>query len=562
MKFPEMQYRRPDIDAMIALCKTAEEGIKNAPDAQTVLTIYRNLMQEQAHFYSMASLAYIRFTLNTKDDFYNTEKTFLDEQSPLLQGPAQAVDMALMNSPFRAELEKELGALLFKNLEISVRSFREELVPLMQEANKLESAYQELYASATVEWEGETIPLPMLGLYKESPDRATRKKAFEKEGGFFDAHREELDTIFDKLVKNRNAQARLLGHENYLQLGYDRLGRNCYGYNELKAFRKQIAEDLVPVVTMTKEDQKKRIGVDQIHLYDHDFLFADGNALPKGTPDDILAAGKKMYDEMNPETAEFIDFMYENQLLDVLSKEGKAPGGYCSTIEDYKAPFIFSNFNGTADDVDVLTHEAGHAFAAFRAFKNNLPLYAQSPTMEACEVHSMSMEFLTQDFHHLFFGENTAKYEYVHAANALSFIPYGCMVDEFQHIMYENENLTPDERNQVWLDLEQKYRPHLHQEDLPFYGRGSGWQFKLHIYLHPLYYIDYCMAQAVAFRFWTMSLKDPADAWKRYLAFVDLGGTVTFEEAVRAAGLPLPYDEGSMGEVAREIAAWLEAHKM
>jgi M3 family oligoendopeptidase len=465
-------------------------------------------------------------------------------------------------SEYLGQLEKELGALLFKNLEISVRSFREELVPLMQEANKLESAYQELYASATVEWEGETIPLPMLGLYKESPDRATRKKAFEKEGGFFDAHREELDTIFDKLVKNRNAQARLLGHENYLQLGYDRLGRNCYGYNELKAFRKQIAEDLVPVVTMTKEDQKKRIGVDQIHLYDHDFLFADGNALPKGTPDDILAAGKKMYDEMNPETAEFIDFMYENQLLDVLSKEGKAPGGYCSTIEDYKAPFIFSNFNGTADDVDVLTHEAGHAFAAFRAFKNNLPLYAQSPTMEACEVHSMSMEFLTQDFHHLFFGENTAKYEYVHAANALSFIPYGCMVDEFQHIMYENENLTPDERNQVWLDLEQKYRPHLHQEDLPFYGRGSGWQFKLHIYLHPLYYIDYCMAQAVAFRFWTMSLKDPADAWKRYLAFVDLGGTVTFEEAVRAAGIPLPYDEGSMGEVAREIAAWLEAHKM
>ncbi|MBO5735643.1 MAG: M3 family oligoendopeptidase [Clostridia bacterium] len=562
MKFTEMQYLRPDTDAMIALCKTAEEGIKNAPDAQTVLTIYRNLMKEQAHFYSMASLAYIRFTLNTKDEFYNTEKTFLDEQGPLLQGPAQAVDLALLESPFRAELEKELGTLLFKNLEISVRSFRPELVPLMQEANKLESAYQELYASGTVEWEGETIPLPMLGLYKESPDRATRKKAFEKEGGFFDAHREELDTIFDKLVKNRNAQARLLGHENYLQLGYDRLGRNCYGYNELKAFRKQIAEDLVPVVTMTKEDQKKRIGVDEIHLYDHDFLFADGNALPKGTPDDILAAGKKMYDEMNPETAEFIDFMYENQLLDVLSKEGKAPGGYCSTIEDYKAPFIFSNFNGTADDVDVLTHEAGHAFAAFRAFKNNLPLYAQSPTMEACEVHSMSMEFLTQDFHHLFFGENTAKYEYVHAANALSFIPYGCMVDEFQHIMYENENLTPDERNQVWLDLEKKYRPHLHQEDLPFYGRGSGWQFKLHIYLHPLYYIDYCMAQAVAFRFWTMSLKDPADAWKRYLAFVDLGGTVTFEEAVRAAGIPLPYDEGSMGEVAREIAAWLEAHKL
>lgn len=562
MKFSQMPYIRPNPDEMIALCKSAEESIRTAPDAAAAASAYRVFLAEQDKFFSMGSIAYIRYTLNTKDPFYNAEKTYLDEQSPLLQGPAQAVAVALMESPFRKELEAEFGELLFRNLEISIRSFRPELIPLMQEANKLESAYQELYASATVEWEGETIPLPMLGLYKESPDRAIRKKAFEKEGGFFDAHREELDTIFDKLVKNRNAQARLLGHENYLQLGYDRLGRNCYGYEELKAFRKQIAEDLVPVVSMVKEDQKKRIGVDEIHMYDDNFIFPDGNAQPQGTPDDILAAGKKMYDSMSEETREFIDFMYENELLDVLSKEGKAPGGYCSSISEYKSPFIFSNFNGTADDVDVLTHEAGHAFAAYRAYKNNLPSYAESPTMDGCEVHSMSMEFLTQDFHHLFFGDATEKYEYSHAAGALSFIPYGCMVDEFQHIMYENENLTPDERNEVWMSLERKYRPHLHLEDLPFYGRGSGWQFKLHIYLHPLYYIDYCMAQAVAFRFWTLALKDPADAWKKYLAFVDLGGTVTFEEAVRAAGLKLPYDEGSMGEVAGEIAAWLETHKM
>ncbi len=562
MKFSQMPYTRPNPDELIALCKSAEDSIRNAPDAASAANVYRTFLEQQEKFFSMGSIAYIRYTLNTKDPFYNAEKTYLDEQSPLLQGPAQAVAVALMESPFRKELEAEFGQLLFRNLEIAVRSFRPELIPLMQEENKLESAYQELYASATVEWEGETIPLPMLGMYKESPDRAIRKKAFEKEGGFFDTHREELDTIFDKLVKNRNAQARLLGHQNYLQLGYDRLGRNCYGYEELKAFRKQIAEDLVPVVSMVKEDQKKRIGVDEIHMYDDNFIFPDGNAQPKGIPDDILAAGKKMYDDMSKETREFIDFMYENELLDVLSKEGKAPGGYCSSISEYKSPFIFSNFNGTADDVDVLTHEAGHAFAAYRAYKNDLPSYAQSPTMDGCEVHSMSMEFLTQDFHHLFFGDATEKYEYSHAAGALSFIPYGCMVDEFQHIMYENEDLTPDQRNEVWMSLERKYRPHLHLEDLPFYGRGSGWQFKLHIYLHPLYYIDYCMAQAVAFRFWTLSLKDPADAWKKYLAFVDLGGTVTFEDAVRAAGLKLPYDEGSMGEVAAEIAAWLQTHKM
>ena len=562
MKFSQMPYTRPNPEEMKAICASTVEAISGASSAKEAADAYRAFLTQQSKFFSMASIAHIRFTINTKDPFYNEEKTYMDEQFPLLRESMQAVEMAILQSPHREGLEQELGSLFFKNLEISVRSFRPELVPLMQEENKLESAYQELYAAATVEWEGETIPLPMLGIYKESPDRAIRKKAFEKEGGFFDAHREELDTIFGKLVKNRNAQARLLGHDNYLQLGYDRLGRNCYGYEELKAFRKQIAEDLVPVVSMVKEAQKARIGVENIHLYDDNFIFPDGNAQPQGTPDDILAAGKQMYDSMSAETREFIDFMYENELLDVLSKEGKAPGGYCSSISQYKSPFIFSNFNGTADDVDVLTHEAGHAFAAYRAYKNDLPPYADSPTMDGCEVHSMSMEFLTQDFHHLFFGDKTEKYEYSHAAGALSFIPYGCMVDEFQHIMYENEDLTPDERNEVWMSLERKYRPHLHLEDLPFYGRGSGWQFKLHIYLHPLYYIDYCMAQAVAFRFWTLSLKDPADAWKKYLAFVDLGGTVTFEEAVRAAGLKLPYDEGSMGEVAGEIAAWLEAHKM
>lgn len=562
MKFSQMPYTRPDFEALKNVCAVAVETIKNAPDAKSAADAFRSCEKELGMFSTLAAIARIRFTIDTRDEFYNAEKTFLDEQYPLVNEALQSVYQALLDSPHREGLVSELGDLFFLDLEISVRSFKPELIPLMQEENKLESEYQQLYSRATVEWDGETIPLPMLGMYKQSPDRAIRKKAYEKEGNFFDSHREELDSIFGKLVKVRNAQARMLGHDNYLQLGYDRLGRNCYGYDELKAFRKQIAEDLVPVVTMMKEDQKKRIGVDEIHMYDDGFLFPDGNATPFGTAEEILAAGKQMYDSMHAETAEFIDFMYENELLDVLSKEGKAPGGYCSTIIGYKSPFIFSNFNGTSDDVDVLTHEAGHAFAAYRAFKNNLPSYVASPTMEACEVHSMSMEFLTQDYHHLFFGDATAKYEYGHAADSLSFIPYGCMVDEFQHIMYENEDLTPDERNDVWMSLEKKYRPHLHLDDTPFYCRGSGWQFKLHIYLHPLYYIDYCMAQAVAFQFWMLSLKDPKEAWERYLAFVDLGGTKTFEDAIRTSGLRLPYDEGCMGDVAKDIAAWLTENKL
>ena len=451
---------------------------------------------------------------------------------------------------------------MFKNLEIAARSFSPAIVELMQEENKLVSEYQNLYASATVEFDGKTMPLPLLGPYKQDPDRAVRKAAYEADAKFFDSHREELDTLYDKLVKVRDAQAKKMGLHNYIPLGYDRMGRNCYTAKDVAAFRDQIAEDMVPIVAKVKEAQRRRIGVEKLAFYDEPISFADGNAVPEGTPDEILAAGKKMYQELSPETAEFIDFMFENELFDVLARDGKAPGGYCTEIADYKSPFIFSNFNATAGDVDVLTHEAGHAFEAYRAFKQELPSLLHSPTIEACECHSMSMEFLTAPWHHLFFGKQTDKYELGHCEDALVFIPYGCMVDEFQHKVYENPEMTPEQRNELWLSLEKKYRPWIDFDNLPFYSRGGGWQRQLHIYEVPLYYIDYCMAQTVAFQFWNLSRENYAEAWKRYMTFVDKAGTATFAELVESAGLKVPYHAGCIKEIGESISRWLEEHEL
>ena len=469
---------------------------------------------------------------------------------------------ALLASPFRAELAERFGELLFTNLEIAVRTFDPKNMALMQEENKLQSEYQKLYASAMVEWNGEKLPLPKLGPYKQSPDRAVRKAAYEAEGKWFDSHQAELDELYDKLVKNRTAQAKNMGYDNYLQLGYDRLSRNCYGPAQVASFRDQIAQDMVPIVAKVKKDQEKRLGVEKLKFWDDVLLFPDGNADPQGTADEILAAGKQMYHELSPETAEFADFLWDNELLDVLSKEGKAPGGYCTEFRSYKAPFIFSNFNGTSGDVDVLTHEAGHAFAGFRAMRKGYLGSMTSPTIEACEVHSMSMEFLTAPWHEKFFGPLTRKYEIGHCEDALIFIPYGCMVDEFQHRVYENPELTPAQRNELWLNLEKKYRPWIDFEDLPFYGRGAGWQRQLHIYLYPLYYIDYCMAQTVAFQFWIASMKDRADAWAKYLRFADAGGTRTFEGLVAEAGLKVPYAPGCIREIGEAISTWIDANPL
>ena len=562
MKFSEMPYSRPDMEALAAATTQTLEAMKAAPNAAGQIAAYDAYEKKMQTAGTMQQIAYIRHTINTKDEFYNAENDYMDEIGTKLQELTHRVNTALLESPYRAELERHYGALMFKNLEIAARSFSPAIVELMQEENKLVSEYQNLYASATVEFDGKTMPLPLLGPYKQDPDRAVRKAAYEADAKFFDSHREELDTLYDKLVKVRDAQAKKMGLPNYIPLGYDRMGRNCYTAKDVAAFRDQIAEDMVPIVAKVKEAQRRRIGVEKLAFYDEPISFADGNAVPEGTPDEILAAGKKMYQELSPETAEFIGFMFENELFDVLSRDGKAPGGYCTEIADYKSPFIFSNFNATAGDVDVLTHEAGHAFEAYRAFKQELPSLLHSPTIEACECHSMSMEFLTAPWHHLFFGKQTDKYELGHCEDALVFIPYGCMVDEFQHKVYENPGMTPEQRNELWLSLEKKYRPWIDFDNLPFYSRGGGWQRQLHIYEVPLYYIDYCMAQTVAFQFWNLSRENYAEAWKRYMTFVDKAGTATFAELVESAGLKVPYHAGCIKEIGESISRWLEEHEL
>ena len=450
MKFSELPYIRPDLDQLRAQCDALCARFENAASAEEQIAAYQDFEELSKDVMTNLTIASIRHTVDTRDEFYNAENDFSDEAGPQIEEMFQKFNQALLASKFRPELEKHYGTLIFKKAEISARAFSPEILDLMQEENQLASQYQKLYASGMVEFRGEKLPLPKLGPYMESPDRTTRREAYAARASFFEANRAELDELYGKLIRCRNEQGRRLGHKNYIQLGYDRLGRNCYTPEDVAAFREQIARDMVPIVAERKQAQKERIGVDRICLYDDKFLFPDGNAKPEGTAEEILAAGKRMYHELSPETAEFIDAMFDMELFDVLSKPGKAPGGYCTDLPKYKMPFIFSNFNGTSGDVDVLTHEAGHAFNAYRVMRKDYPMALMNATMETCECHSMSMEFLTQDYHKYFFGAQTAKYEQGHCDDALMFIPYGCMVDEFQHLMYENENMTPDERFEFW----------------------------------------------------------------------------------------------------------------
>jgi len=549
VNFVNMKYERVDIDRLRSQYDTITKNVREASDASAVFAALEKHTALSSEYETMATLTYLRHTIDTRDEFYAAENDFYDETGPLVEEKTQEFFLALYESPYRKALEEKFGELMFDNLEIRLRCFDPSIIAELQEENRLVSEYGKLTASAQIEFDGKVLNLSQLGAYRISPDREVRKAATYANGRFFADNAEKLDDIYDRLVKLRTAMAKKLGYDNFLPLAYDRRQRNCYDAAMVKNFREQVKRDIVPIVVRLKEMQAERIGISDMKFWDDTFSFKEGNPKPIGTPEDIMSAGRAMYHEMSKETGEFIDFMFDNGLCDLVAKPGKSVGGYCTFITGYKSPFIFSNFNGTSGDVDVLTHEAGHAFAAY-CTRDITPRELAEPTVEACEVHSMSMEMLTRPYWDKFYGDDTDRARFNHLADALIFLPYGCMVDEFQHMVYENPDASPSERCEMWKSLEAQYRPYLDFADIPCYSEGRGWQRQLHIYELPFYYIDYCLAQTTALEFWALAESDRAEAWKRYTGFVDAGGRYTYLGLCEKAGMSNVFEEGAISRIA------------
>ncbi len=557
MKFNDLEYIRPNVEKAAGTLELLAAGVAKAKNGAVLLEAYAKAAEIQDDIASAAAIASIRHTVDTTDAFYDDENNYFDEVNPLVADKVLSFYRAVLASEHRAVLSREHGDILLQKMEVAVKSSDERLIPLQQRENALETEYEKLYASAKIPFEGKVLTVAQLGPHKQSTSRATRRAAFEAEGGFFDSHREQLDDIYTRMVQNRTEQAALLGYESFTPLGDIRMERLGYTREDIKAFREEVAKGIVPNVASLKSAQAARLGLPALTYVDDPLSFKDGNPVPHGTPEEILAAGREMYHKLSAETSTFIDFMLDGGLLDVLAKPGKAPGGYCTYIPNCKSPFIFSNFNGTAADVDVLTHEAGHAFQAYLAAGEGLPPELRSPGLESCEIHSMSMEFLTSPWHGLFFGESTAKYTLSHAEDAINFLPYGCMVDEFQNEVYDRPHLSPEEHHALWLELEHKYRPWQDFDGLPFYARGAGWQRQLHIYAAPFYYIDYVLAGSIALQFFLLAERDRDDAWRRYLTLAKKAGTRSYTGLVEEAGLRTPFANGTMSDVGGAVLAWI-----
>ena len=563
MKFSEMTYTRPDIEALLAQCREFAARAAAAPDSQSLTALYYEQSRAFADYTTASQLVNIHYTCDTRDAYWKAEQDFFDDNGPAVSNAQVEIFRSFLANPHVDALAETIGSTCVAGMKNAVLGMDDRTVELQKEFNGLVSQYQQIYGGAMVELDGKQLTIPQLGPYKESLDSKVRRAAFEAEAGYFDAHRDQLDQLYGKIVKNLNQQAKVLGYKDYSELSYVRMNRIGYGAEEIRSFRDQVATDVVPLLQQVMKMRSARTGIAHPTFADLPVMFKDGNPAPIPGYEARMAAARTMYHELSPETAEFIDFMQDNELFDVESRPGKMSGGYMTSLPSYKAPFIFANWNNTSGDVDVLTHECGHAFEGYLAERDPaVPADLECPAMESAEIHSMAMEFLTAPWHHLLFGKDTDKYSLLHAEDSFVFLAYGCEVDEFQQIMYQNPDLTPDERNAQWLKLEKKYRPWIDFDNLPFYGRGAGWQRQLHIYECPFYYIDYCLSSMAALQFYLLSLTDHKDAWQRYLRLVRRAGLASYTELLQTAGLQVPFTPGSVKGIAQQMTRWLEEHQV
>ena len=537
------------------ISKKMDKLINDLKACQTANEAFKVINRINSYFEDLeteTSVIYVLYTCNTTNEEYKKAQEAVDELSPLFGKYSTDVQKILVNASYRPELEKKYGSYLFQKYEAGLKTFDEKIMPDLVKENKLVSEYDMIFGGAQLEFRGETLNLSQLGKYMQDKDRETRKAAAKAMDKWLEENEEKIAKIYDELVHVRVEIAKKLGFKSFTELAYLRLGRVDYDAEMVKGYREQIAKEVVPLCQKLYKQQMKNLGIRKPQYYDYNLMFASGNPMPAGNKDYLVEQAHKMYTDLGPESKEFFDFMVKYELMDLEARKGKAPGGYQTTFPAYQSPFIFSNFNGTQGDVNVLCHEGGHALQAYLSRNIKVPEY-RSPTLESCEIHSMSMEFFAWPYMDGFFGKDAEKYKYAHLADSIEFLPYGASIDEFQHWVYAHPEATHQERCAAFKEIENKYTPHKKYDDCPTLNRGTIWMRQSHIFAVPFYYIDYTLAQVVAFQFAVENMKNHEKTWKKYIKLCKCGGKYPFQELLVKNHLRCPFQDGNIRKVIKPL---------
>ena len=548
-KFRDIVYERPFLNTVRKQAAAWLNEFKKAGSFEEADGLFLNIQKKLEEVMTQNTIAYIRNTMDMSNPFYDDEISFFNRLMPKMMLPIKKTGEALLKSPFRSQFEEKYGSHMLKDTEEQQKLIKLSIVfPSIRE-NELCTDYSRTAASCSTEFMGETCNFYGLLRHMQSPDRAERKAAFEAWAGLYEGIAPELETQYGRLVELRCIIANRLGFKSYIDYVYPSRGRYDYGPDKVAEFREAVRKYVTPVCERMYREQADRLGIDKLQWYDEDLVFPDGNARPIGTPEELTEKARQMYEEMSPETGEFFDFMTRYELYDFVTRENKHLGGYCTFLQDLKAPFIFSNFNGTSADINVLTHEAGHAFQAYYASRR-MPLHSMTgSTSEVNEIHSMAMELFAYPYMERFFGADTDKYRYAHFIDAFRSIPYLVSVDEFQHRVFAEPGSGPSDWRRFWKETEQKYMPWRSYDGNEFLESGGFWMQKQHVFLYQFYYVDYALAQIDAFALYRKQLAGE-DAWGSYLKLCGMGGKYGYFETLERAGIPMPLDEDTVKETA------------
>ena len=552
--FSQIVYTRPDMGALKKKLRAQLQKLKKASSYEEARAAFLTSQEESRHVETAYVVASIRNTLDTKDPFYDGEMKYFNSAMAMMMPLNKAFTKELLRSRFRPQFEQEFGKQLFIMAEMDQKTQSLRIIPDLIRQGNIENEYKKTTAACKTVFRGEEVNFYGLLKHMESPDREERKEAYLAWAKLYEDIADQLDELYDKLIKLRVRMAKKLKLPDYTALGYLNMHRADYGPEEVARFREQVRLVIVPAVAKLRQAQAKRLGLETLAYYDETCVFPDGNADPIGGESELVPIAQRMYRAISAETGEFFDFLQSYGLYDLETRPGKHIGGYCTYLADYKAPFIFSNFNGTAADVNVLTHEAGHAFAGYTAMRSQPLMSYMSSTSEVNEIHSMTMEHFAYPYLKDFYGEDKVdKAKFAHLSGALSTIPYLVSVDEFQHRVYENPAMGAKERRAVWHEIEQKYMPWRNYDGVKFLEDGGFWMQKQHIFLYPFYYVDYALAQVCAFDFYGRMKQDHAAAWASYLDLCRAGGSKGYFDLLALAGLDIPFAEGSVEKAVRHV---------
>ena len=557
-KFSEIEYKRPSVEQFRECAMSTRLKLMAARDADVVESSIMTFQREMSAFDTAFTICMIRHDLDTADPFWNEEMDFFDENYPVISDLSAGVYTALLHSEIRDELEERFGAMIFRKTQNQRDIVSSEVLEDLAEESSLENDYSQILSEADIVFKGRHQTLSTMTPYLESTDREVRKKAHKAVSDYYAGQKEKFDEIYDNMVRIRTTIARKLGFSDFVELGYKRVERYDYDPQKVKEFRDNVVKYIVPITSEIRRLQKKRLDLDKLYYYDLPCLFVNGNPKPNIPMEEYFSVGSEMFGKMFDKRPSFFQVLGEHDFMDLFSRQNKATGGYCASLLDYGIPYILMNANHTADDIATMVHESGHAYAALRSIDSSQFIECLSPTLEACEIHSTAMEYMTYPYMEMFFGEQADSYRQQHMTLAILFLPYGCLVDEFQHVVYSNPDMTPQERHAAWRELEKKYQPDIDYDGDPFFEPGGAWMKKEHIFTSPFYYIDYCLAQVCALQIWSISRKNRKKAMTIYEHLCAAGGTKTLIDLVESAGLESPFSLDVMKKLAYQVCDYLD----